>query len=64
MELFQFAFTAEAAHGYGGPLQVQLPDYIGLANEWNLAGVEMGYSHVDLNGRHSEGKVLTSTFIA
>ncbi|ODM99988.1 Glucose dehydrogenase [FAD, quinone] [Orchesella cincta] len=47
--------TDKNAHGYGGPLQIQIPDCVGLAEEWNRAGVEMGYPHIDLNGRHTEG---------
>lgn len=33
-----------------------MPDFIGLAEEWNWGLQEMGYSHVDLNGRFHEGK--------
>jgi hypothetical protein len=39
----------------GGPLQIEMPSEIGLANEWNWAGQEMGYRHLDLNGRYDEG---------
>lgn len=52
--------STESAHGHGGPLQIQIPDCIGLAREWNLAGQEMGYPHIDLNGRHTEGKVSSN----
>lgn len=41
----------------GGPLQIEMPSEIGLANEWNNAGQELGYPHVDLNGNYEEGKI-------
>jgi len=40
-----------------------MPSEIGLANEWNWAGQEMGYPHLDLNGQYEEGTFAFRIFL-
>jgi len=42
-------------HATGGALNVEIPDYTGLASTFVRAGSEIGVPEVDLNGNFSEG---------
>lgn len=47
--------SAAEYHGFGGPLRVETPAYVGMGPEFVRAGQELGYSQCDLNAPFTEG---------
>ncbi|CAG7642655.1 unnamed protein product [Allacma fusca] len=55
IEDYRGSYAGQDAHGKGGKLRIEQPDYTGLAAEFVRAGMELGYSQADLNGFVHEG---------
>ncbi|ODM88334.1 Oxygen-dependent choline dehydrogenase, partial [Orchesella cincta] len=49
-ETYNGVFPATDQHGYDGPINVSLPKYVPLLNEWLSAGQFLGYPISDPNG--------------
>ncbi len=45
-------------HGFGGPLRIGYPNYVGLGPEFVAAAKEKGYPSTDLNAPFIEGMQL------